>query len=116
MILLNIIFCYFWAVGGEDQEDQQDMKSVLAGGVVVGWTADVAVILWRRMLGALGDVNVIKDPDMHATVYEYLCDLMDILLKVSILTPFVSSWFLSFLSSFFALIRIFPISLVLNVM
>ena len=34
------------------------------------------------MLGALGDINTIKDPEIHAQVLEYLCDLMDMLLKV----------------------------------
>ncbi len=67
----------------ESTEDRpEDMKSVLAGGMLVGWTADVAVVLWRRMLGALGDINLIKDPEMHAQVLEYLCDLMDVLFKV----------------------------------
>ena len=61
---------------------EENVKSVLAGGLVVGWTADVAVVLWRRMLGALGDINAIKDPEIHAQVLEYLCDLMDMLLKV----------------------------------
>ena len=59
-----------------------DSRSVLAGGYLLGWTPDVAVVLWQRMLGALGDVNQIRDPAMHAHVYEYFCDLMDILLKV----------------------------------
>ena len=64
------------------EECPEDMRSVLAGGVVVGWTADVAVILWRRMLGALGDVNQIQDPEIHARVYECMCDLLDTMLKV----------------------------------
>lgn len=71
------------AGNSELQKDKpEDMKSVLAGGVVVGWTADVAVVLWQRMLGALGDVNEITDPDIHARVYECLCDLLDTMLKV----------------------------------
>ena len=49
----------------------------------MGWTPDVAVVLWQRMLGALGDVNQIRDPEMHAHVFEYFCDLMEVLLKVS---------------------------------
>ena len=57
-------------------------QSILAGGNVLGWTADVAVVLWRRMLGSLGNINAIRDPEMHAQVYEYLCDLMDVLIKV----------------------------------
>ena len=55
---------------------------MLAGGSVPGWTPDVCVVLWRRMLGALGDVNDIQDPVIHATVYEYLCELLETLIKV----------------------------------
>ena len=62
--------------------DLFERRSVLAGGSVVGWTADVAVVLWRRMLGALGNINAIQDPEMHARVFEYFCDLMDTLNKV----------------------------------
>jgi hypothetical protein len=63
-------------------ENQEDCRSVLAGGTIRGWTPDVTVVLWRRMLGSLGDINEIKDPAIHASVYEYLCELMDILIKV----------------------------------
>ena len=66
---------------------EENMKSVLAGGLVVGWAADVAVVLWRRMLGALGDINAIKDPEIHAQVLECLCDLMDMLIKVGTVRP-----------------------------
>lgn len=61
---------------------EDDDRSVVAGGNLTGWTPEVAVILWRRMLGALGDINHIENPEIHAQVYEYLCDLMDLLLKV----------------------------------
>ena len=60
-----------------------EMKSVMAGGTVPGWTPDVAVVLWQRMLGCLGDVNKIEDPDIHANVFGYLCDLIDTLFRVS---------------------------------
>ena len=44
----------------------QGPKSVMAGGTVKGWLPDVAVVLWRRMLGSLGDVNAIADTVIHA--------------------------------------------------
>lgn len=73
------------------------MKSVMAGGTVPGWTPDVAVVLWQRMLGCLGDVNKIEDPDIHANVFAYLCDLLDTLFRVSFLSLSLSpSHFLSF--------------------
>jgi hypothetical protein len=54
----------------------------MAGGSVRGWLPDVAVVLWRRMLGALGDVNQLIDPFLHYQVFEYLVDLCDTLAKV----------------------------------
>ena len=59
---------------------------MMAGGTVPGWTPDVAVVLWQRMLGCLGDVNKIEDPDIHANVFVYLCDLLDTLFRVSFLS------------------------------
>lgn len=49
---------------------------------MTGWAPDVAVVLWHRMLGCLGNINDIKDSEMHARVYEYLCDLLDTFVKV----------------------------------
>ena len=56
--------------------------SVLAGGCVPGWSPEVAVVLWRRILGCLGNVNNIRDVNIHEEVYEYLCDLVKTLVKV----------------------------------
>ncbi|KAL8608299.1 hypothetical protein ACOMHN_042166 [Nucella lapillus] len=58
-------------------------KSVMAGGTLPGWTPDVAVVLWQRMLGCLGDINKIEDSDIHANVFVYLCDLLDTLFRIS---------------------------------
>ena len=55
----------------------------MAGGTMPNWTPDVAVVLWQRMLGCLGDVNKIDDPEIHASVFVYLCDLLDTLFRVS---------------------------------
>ena len=55
----------------------------MAGGSLTGWHADVATVMWRRMLGILGDVNTIKDPEIHAQVFDYLCELWQNLAKVS---------------------------------
>ncbi|XP_052001142.1 ral GTPase-activating protein subunit alpha-1 isoform X5 [Xyrauchen texanus] len=56
--------------------------SVMAGGSLTGWHADVATVMWRRMLGILGDVNIIKDPEIHAQVFDYLCELWQNLAKI----------------------------------
>lgn len=63
-------------------ECTNDMRSVLAGGTVQGWLPDNAVVLWKRMLGILGDVNQITDPENHVLVYEELSKILDTLHKV----------------------------------
>lgn len=59
---------------------------MMAGGSLTGWHSDVATVMWRRMLGILGDVNSIKDPEIHAQVFDYLCELWQNLAKVRIET------------------------------
>lgn len=54
----------------------------MAAGSIRGWLPDVAVVLWRRMLGALGDVNRLPDPSLHAQVFEYLVELWETLFKI----------------------------------
>ncbi|GBP16670.1 Ral GTPase-activating protein subunit alpha-2 [Eumeta japonica] len=56
---------------------------VVLGGTARGWLPDVAAVLWRRMLGALGDPNHLKDPHAHAHLYNYLIHLNGTLLKIS---------------------------------
>ena len=55
---------------------------MVAGGVREGWGPVAAVVLWRRMLGILGNVNRIKDPAIHAKVFECLASIWDMLAKV----------------------------------
>ncbi|VVC33952.1 Hypothetical protein CINCED_3A022064 [Cinara cedri] len=57
-------------------------KSVMSGGEVRGWTPDVAAILWRRMLSALGDVNLLENPILHERVFQYLLDLNETMTKI----------------------------------
>ncbi|XP_029849633.3 ral GTPase-activating protein subunit alpha-1 [Ixodes scapularis] len=68
--------------GDADVPPGTDRRSVLAGGGVKGWLPEVAVVLWRRMLGALGNVNAIRDPAIHAQVMEHLIDLSETLVKM----------------------------------
>ncbi|XP_063984657.1 probable Rho GTPase-activating protein CG5521 isoform X4 [Diachasmimorpha longicaudata] len=65
-----------------DTSDASERRSVMAGGNVRGWLPDVAVVLWRRMLSALGDVNNIQDPVLHGQVMEYLVQLTHTLIKI----------------------------------
>nr|XP_032804203.1 ral GTPase-activating protein subunit alpha-1-like isoform X3 [Petromyzon marinus] len=69
-------------LNGELDDSELEDCSVIAGGTMTGWHADVATVLWRRMLGALGDINAIPDPDIHAQVLDYLCELWDSLAKI----------------------------------
>ncbi|XP_048393632.1 ral GTPase-activating protein subunit alpha-1 isoform X6 [Stegostoma tigrinum] len=66
----------------ENSEFPNEDCSVMAGGSLKGWHEDVATVMWRRMLGILGDVNCIKDPEIHAQVFDYLCELWQNLAKV----------------------------------
>ncbi|KAK3931767.1 Ral GTPase-activating protein subunit alpha-2 [Frankliniella fusca] len=65
-----------------DGDGRFEQRSVMAGGAEKGWLPDVAVVLWRRMLGALGDVNRLADPALHAQVFDYLVDLNDTMVKI----------------------------------
>ncbi|XP_026315132.1 probable Rho GTPase-activating protein CG5521 isoform X3 [Hyposmocoma kahamanoa] len=56
---------------------------VVLGGRARGWLPDVAAVLWRRMLAALGDPNNLKEPQAHAHLYNYLIHLNATLLKIS---------------------------------
>uniref|UniRef100_A0A2H1WAE2 SFRICE_017173 n=1 Tax=Spodoptera frugiperda TaxID=7108 RepID=A0A2H1WAE2_SPOFR len=56
---------------------------VVMGGRARGWLPDVAAVLWRRMLAALGDPNLLRDPHAHANLYNYLIHLNSTLLKIS---------------------------------
>uniref|UniRef100_A0A8C7GAM8 Ral GTPase activating protein catalytic subunit alpha 1 n=1 Tax=Oncorhynchus kisutch TaxID=8019 RepID=A0A8C7GAM8_ONCKI len=76
--LLSSLREYLMQRSLEEGED----SSVMAGGSLTGWHADVATVMWRRMLGILGDVNTIKDPEIHAQVFDYLCELWQNLAKI----------------------------------
>ncbi|NXJ03771.1 RGPA1 protein, partial [Odontophorus gujanensis] len=75
---LTMLFSSF----AETSEFPSECCSVMAGGTLTGWHADVATVMWRRMLGILGDVNSIMDPEIHAQVFDYLCELWQNLAKI----------------------------------
>lgn len=68
-----------------DSTGRVEQRSVMAGGSEKGWLPDVAVVLWRRMLGALGDINRLADPALHAQVFDYLVELNDTMVKVGVI-------------------------------
>ncbi|XP_077165864.1 ral GTPase-activating protein subunit alpha-2 isoform X2 [Paroedura picta] len=59
-----------------------DDCSIIAGGNLIGWHPDSAAVLWRRILGILGDVNSIQSPKIHARIFEYLYVLWYKLAKI----------------------------------
>ncbi|XP_065691764.2 ral GTPase-activating protein subunit alpha-2 isoform X2 [Patagioenas fasciata] len=66
----------------DSSEFLADDCSIIAGGSLVGWHPDSAAVLWRRVLGILGDVNNIASPKIHAKVFGYLYDLWYKLAKI----------------------------------
>ncbi|KAG5857396.1 hypothetical protein ANANG_G00019020 [Anguilla anguilla] len=69
----------------EDRDSSEcltDDISIIAGGSLTGWHADSAAVLWRRILGILGDVNSIRCPRIHARVFTHLYDLWRKLAKI----------------------------------
>ena len=66
----------------ENESEEIPEPSVIAGGKAEGWTPVSATVLWRRMIGILGNVNKIKDEEIHAKVFEHLIDVWKMLLTV----------------------------------
>uniref|UniRef100_A0ABM5GA47 Ral GTPase-activating protein subunit alpha-2 isoform X1 n=1 Tax=Pogona vitticeps TaxID=103695 RepID=A0ABM5GA47_9SAUR len=66
----------------DSSEFLADDCSIIAGGNLIGWHPDSASVLWRRILGILGDVNNIESPRIHAKVFQYLFELWYKLAKI----------------------------------
>ncbi|XP_076970851.1 ral GTPase-activating protein subunit alpha-2 isoform X4 [Tamandua tetradactyla] len=66
----------------DSSEYLSDDCSIIAGGNLTGWRPDSAAVLWRRVLGILGDVNNIQSPKIHAKVFGYLYELWYKLAKI----------------------------------
>lgn len=83
MPLHYFLFCFlFIMLYADSSECLTDDVSIIAGGTLTGWHADSAFVLWRRILGVLGDVNNIRCPKIYAKVFSYLYDLWHKLAKV----------------------------------
>uniref|UniRef100_A0A3P9LAX5 Ral GTPase activating protein catalytic alpha subunit 2 n=1 Tax=Oryzias latipes TaxID=8090 RepID=A0A3P9LAX5_ORYLA len=81
-----VIFCTSNQISISDSLDSSeclaDDVSIIAGGTLTGWHPDSAFVLWRRILGILGDVNNISCPKIHAKVFAYLYELWHKLAKI----------------------------------
>ncbi|VDP84688.1 unnamed protein product [Echinostoma caproni] len=65
-------------------------RCVLAGGQARGWTPESVAVCWRRFLGILGRVNLIKSVPNLERIYTYYADLTNVLLRIrehQLLTP-----------------------------
>ena len=62
---------------------QLNASSVIEGGIVEGWTPLSSVILWKRILGILGNVNDVRDAEIHACIFKHLIELWHMLETVS---------------------------------
>ena len=65
----------------DDAQFDED-TTVMSGGRKTGWSMDVAFVLWRRIMGILGNINKIKDPELHGRVLSYLHRQWDYLYRV----------------------------------
>ena len=66
------------------EHSENSSCSVIEGGTIEGWTKLSSVILWKRILGILGNVNDVRDPEIHANIYKHLIELWQMLEVVSI--------------------------------
>ncbi|XP_055382867.1 probable Rho GTPase-activating protein CG5521 isoform X2 [Condylostylus longicornis] len=66
----------------EDIGNSLDRRSIISGGTATGWLPDSAAIMWKRMLGSLGDVNKIPKSELHAQVFKHLVDMTINLIKI----------------------------------
>lgn len=58
-------------------------KSVIEGGTEAGWSPLSSVVLWKRMLGIMGNINDIKDSQIHGCVFKHLIEIWLMLENVS---------------------------------
>lgn len=68
----------------QDDGGSMNRRSIILGGNASGWLPDVASIMWKRMLGALGDINKIPKPELHAQVFKHLVEMTTNLIKIKL--------------------------------
>ncbi|KAL9899872.1 putative Rho GTPase-activating protein CG5521 isoform 1-T1 [Glossina fuscipes fuscipes] len=59
-----------------------ERRSIILGGTATGWLPDSTAIMWKRMLGSLGDINRIPKPELHAQVFKHLLDMTLNLIRI----------------------------------
>ena len=66
----------------QNSQQQDQNRSVITGGTYKNWSPDSAVILWRRMLGILGDINEFKNPQLHTLAVLCLAKIVEDFIKI----------------------------------
>ena len=85
-----------------EEDPHEEDTSVVAGGYREGWGPVAAVVLWRRVLGILGNVNTIKNPAIHANVLKCLTSIWNMLAKVTFTLSFNLKTHLRFYKCYYA--------------
>ncbi|XP_017036880.1 probable Rho GTPase-activating protein CG5521 isoform X2 [Drosophila kikkawai] len=67
---------------GSNSGSLSGRRCIILGGSAEGWHPDSTSIMWKRMLGALGDVNRIPKPELHAQVFMHLLEMTQNLIKI----------------------------------
>ncbi|XP_016951179.1 probable Rho GTPase-activating protein CG5521 isoform X1 [Drosophila biarmipes] len=67
---------------GSNSGSVSGRRCIILGGSAEGWHPDSTSIMWKRMLGALGDVNRIPKADLHAQVFMHLLEMTQNLIKI----------------------------------
>lgn len=70
------------SLGSNSSSSAVTQLPVSAGGSSKSWSPESSIILWRRMLGILGDINEIKNPKLHYQVMECLSKMIEDFVKV----------------------------------
>lgn len=66
----------------QSHQKEDSNRSVISGGSYKNWSPDSAVILWRRMLNILGDINDFKEPKLHLLAFHCLAKIVEDFLKI----------------------------------
>ncbi|KAH8306109.1 hypothetical protein KR018_001697 [Drosophila ironensis] len=67
---------------GSNSGSVSGRRCIILGGSAEGWHPDSTSIMWKRMLGALGDVNRIPKAELHAQVFMHLLEMTQNLIKI----------------------------------
>lgn len=70
------------SLGSNNSSLTTAQRSVTAGGSYKGWSPEGSVILWRRMLGILGNVHRLDDPHLHYHVMLCLAKIVEDFIKI----------------------------------